>query len=165
MSVRRRAVSRRGEVRRPGRAFLRAAQTAAQRSDARAAGTSQSRRARTDGPCHERRREPSGEIPSLPAPRGARAGPRPARAVACEAVDQERLVAAQEIAAEAGAAALEAFASGVGAVRSKGTQHNVVTETDERIERLIAAADRRALSRRRLPGGGGHERPAVAAAG
>lgn len=53
-------------------------------------------------------------------------------------MDPERLAAAQEIAAEAGAAALEAFGSGVGAVRSKGRQHNVVTETDERVERRIA---------------------------
>ncbi len=52
---------------------------------------------------------------------------------------QERLAAAQEIAAEAGAEALEAFRSGVGAVRKKGGQHDLVTETDERIERLVAA--------------------------
>jgi len=59
--------------------------------------------------------------------------------VACAPVDQERLTAAEEIAEQAGAAALEAFATGVGAVRTKGSQHNLVTETDERIERLIAA--------------------------
>ncbi len=63
---------------------------------------------------------------------------RSAAPVACESVDQERLIAAQEIAAEAGASALEAFSSGVGAVRNKGTQHNLVTETDERVERLVS---------------------------
>ena len=54
-------------------------------------------------------------------------------------MDQERLTAAEQIAEAAGAIALEAFASGVGAVRKKGSQHNLVTETDERVERLIAA--------------------------
>lgn len=58
--------------------------------------------------------------------------------VASGSVDRERLIAAQEIAAEAGAAALEAFRSGVGSVRRKNGQHDLVTETDERVERLVA---------------------------
>lgn len=46
---------------------------------------------------------------------------------------------AEAVAAEAGQEALRAFRSGIGAVRTKRGPHDVVTETDERIERLIAA--------------------------
>jgi myo-inositol-1(or 4)-monophosphatase len=53
-------------------------------------------------------------------------------------VDLERLRAAREVAAEAGEEALRAFASGGGEVRRKSGPHDLVTEADEVIERLIA---------------------------
>lgn len=44
----------------------------------------------------------------------------------------------EDLVADAGAVALEAFMNGVGATRRKRGSHDVVTETDERVERLIA---------------------------
>lgn len=44
----------------------------------------------------------------------------------------------EELAAEAGAIALSAFTGGVGAIRIKNGPHDLVTDTDEQIERLIA---------------------------
>ncbi|MCU0314304.1 MAG: inositol monophosphatase family protein [Solirubrobacteraceae bacterium] len=54
--------------------------------------------------------------------------------------DPERLAIAEAVAAEAGREALRAFRDGVGAVRVKRGPHDLVTETDERIERSVAAA-------------------------
>ncbi len=44
----------------------------------------------------------------------------------------------EDLAAEAGALALSAFTDGVGAIRVKNGPHDLVTETDVRIERMIA---------------------------
>ncbi len=49
-----------------------------------------------------------------------------------------RLMLAETVATEAGLHALAAFRDGVGAVRTKRGPHDVVTETDERVERLVA---------------------------
>ena len=55
-------------------------------------------------------------------------------------VDGGRLMTAEAAAAIAGEEALRAFRTDIGAVRSKhGRSHDVVTETDERVERLVAA--------------------------
>jgi myo-inositol-1(or 4)-monophosphatase len=53
-----------------------------------------------------------------------------------DAVD--RLAALEHLAVEAGAIALAAFSDGVGAVRVKRGPHDLVTDTDELVERLIA---------------------------
>ncbi len=53
-------------------------------------------------------------------------------------MDVPRLTLAETVATEAGRQALEAFRSDIGAVRTKRGPHDVVTETDERIERLVA---------------------------
>ena len=49
-----------------------------------------------------------------------------------------RLTLAETVAAEAGRQALAAFRGDIGAVRTKRGPHDVVTETDERIERFVA---------------------------
>lgn len=54
-------------------------------------------------------------------------------------VDAERLAVAESAARAAGEEALRAFRGDVGAVRIKRRRHDVVTETDERVERLVAA--------------------------
>ena len=53
-----------------------------------------------------------------------------------DAVD--RLAVLEDLAVEAGAIALAAFTDGVGAVRIKRGPHDLVTDTDELVERLIA---------------------------
>jgi myo-inositol-1(or 4)-monophosphatase len=53
-------------------------------------------------------------------------------------IDSQRLALAEAVAAEAGQQAAQAFRTGVGAVRTKRGPHDVVTETDERIERWVA---------------------------
>jgi myo-inositol-1(or 4)-monophosphatase len=55
-------------------------------------------------------------------------------------VARERLEAAREIAALAGEEALRAFSSGGGAARRKSGPHDLVTDADEQIERLISGA-------------------------
>ena len=54
-------------------------------------------------------------------------------------MDAERLRVAEAAAAMAGEEALRAFRTDIGAVRTKRGPHDVVTETDERVERLVAA--------------------------
>ena len=53
-------------------------------------------------------------------------------------MDDPRLTLAETVTAEAGRQALAAFRSDIGAVRTKRGPHDVVTETDERIERSVA---------------------------
>ena len=53
-------------------------------------------------------------------------------------MDDPRLKLAETVTAEAGRHALTAFRTDIGAVRTKRGPHDVVTETDERIERLVA---------------------------
>ena len=53
-------------------------------------------------------------------------------------MDVPRLTLAEAVAAEAGQEALRAFRTDIGAVRTKRGPHDVVTETDERVERLVA---------------------------
>jgi myo-inositol-1(or 4)-monophosphatase len=67
-------------------------------------------------------------------------------------VDVARLQLAEAVAAEAGRQALLAFRTGVGAVRTKRSRHDVVTETDERVERLVAELLREAFPRDGLIG-------------
>ena len=52
-------------------------------------------------------------------------------------MDAERLRIAEAAAAMAGEEALRAFRTDIGAVRTKRGPHDVVTETDERVERLV----------------------------
>ncbi|HVP01787.1 MAG TPA: inositol monophosphatase [Solirubrobacteraceae bacterium] len=52
----------------------------------------------------------------------------------------ERLTVLEDLAAEAGALALAAFRSGVAGVRRKRGPHDLVTDADERVERMIAAS-------------------------
>lgn len=54
-------------------------------------------------------------------------------------MDAGRLATCEAVAVEAGHVALRAFHHGVGAVRAKGGAHDLVTETDERVERIAAA--------------------------
>lgn len=54
-------------------------------------------------------------------------------------MDEHRLTVAEAAAARAGEEALRAFRTDVGAKRFKRGPHDVVTETDERVERLVAA--------------------------
>lgn len=54
-------------------------------------------------------------------------------------MDEGRLSIAEAAAAMAGEEALRAFRTDVGAIRTKRGPHDVVTETDERVERLVAA--------------------------
>ena len=54
-------------------------------------------------------------------------------------MDEGRLTIAEAAAARAGEEALRAFRTDVGAIRTKRGPHDVVTETDERVERLVAA--------------------------
>lgn len=53
-------------------------------------------------------------------------------------MDAERLAVAESAARAAGEQALRAFRGDVGAVRAKRRRHDLVTETDERVERLAA---------------------------
>jgi len=53
-------------------------------------------------------------------------------------VDAERLEVAESAARAAGEEALRAFRGDVGEVRAKRGRHDVVTETDERVERMVA---------------------------
>ncbi len=53
--------------------------------------------------------------------------------------DPERLAIAEAVTAEGAQHALRAFRDGVGTIRTKNGPHDLVTETDERVERLVAA--------------------------
>ena len=52
---------------------------------------------------------------------------------------RSRLATAREVAQAAAQIAREAYLGDIGAVRSKGSPHNLVTATDEAVERMIAA--------------------------